>query len=191
MLEILHQAIYVVMVIAAILLLAITIERYIFANTNFRRARKVIDEISESSFTLANSNPTDAVLEMLFEIDKGRKTVSKQEQIQDIADASYIHARDKLFNKLWILDTIVTAAPLLGLLGTIFGIVDTFYAISSSGMSDPSGVSAGIGTALYSTAFGIALALAGLLFFNYLSQLNERICEYLKMIILRTTGHIA
>ena len=179
------------MVIAAILLLAITIERYIFANTNFRRARKVIDEISESSFTLANSNPTDAVLEMLFEIDKGRKTVSKQEQIQDIADASYIHARDKLFNKLWILDTIVTAAPLLGLLGTIFGIVDTFYAISSSGMYDPSGVSAGIGTALYSTAFGIALALAGLLFFNYLSQLNERICEYLKMIILRTTGHIA
>ncbi len=76
----------------------------------------------------------------------------------------------------------------MGLLGTIFGIVDTFLALSKSGMSDPSGVSAGIGTALYATALGISVALIGILGFNYLNDRNERICEYLKVLILRKSN---
>ena len=79
----------------------------------------------------------------------------------------------------------MTAAPLMGLLGTIFGIVDTFLALWRAGMSDPGAVSAGIGTALYATASGISIALVGLLSFNYLSDRNERIGEHLEMLILR------
>jgi biopolymer transport protein ExbB len=52
-------------------------------------------------------------------------------------------------------------------------------------MSDPAGVSAGIGTALYATALGISIALVGLFAFNFLSDRNERIGEHLKMLILR------
>jgi biopolymer transport protein ExbB len=85
---------------------------------------------------------------------------------------------------LWILDTTVTAAPLLGLLGTILGIVDTFMALAQSGMSDPQAVSSGIGTALYATALGISVALVGLVFFNFLTDTIERISEHLKRIIL-------
>ncbi len=55
-------------------------------------------------------------------------------------------------------------------------------------MSDPSGVSAGIGTALYATALGISVALIGILGFNYLNDRNERICEYLKVLILRKSN---
>jgi biopolymer transport protein ExbB len=63
--------------------------------------------------------------------------------------------------------------------------VDTFLALSKSGMSDPSAVSAGIGTALYATALGISIALVGIVTFNYLTDRNERIGERLKMLVLK------
>ncbi|WP_240336297.1 MotA/TolQ/ExbB proton channel family protein, partial [Klebsiella aerogenes] len=47
-------------------------------------------------------------------------------------------------------------APLLGLLGTVMGIIETFKALAASGVSEPSLVSAGMGTALYATGLGIA-----------------------------------
>jgi len=88
---------------------------------------------------------------------------------------------------LWILDTIVTAAPLLGLLGTILGIMDTFQALSAGGVSDPSAVSRGIGSALFATAIGIGTALYGLLGHNVLHRLGECITEDFKSFLLETT----
>jgi biopolymer transport protein ExbB len=85
------------------------------------------------------------------------------------------------------LDTIVTAAPLLGLVGTILGIIDTFAVLASSGISDPSGVSKGIGTALYATALGISIALFGLLFYNFLRECSDRLNDQLKELLLRIT----
>ena len=87
-----------------------------------------------------------------------------------------------------LLDTIVTAAPLLGLLGTILGIIDTFSALAKAGISDPSGVSAGIGTALFATALGIGVALYGLLFFNYFQEQVERVGDVIKVLLLRGTS---
>ncbi len=87
-----------------------------------------------------------------------------------------------------MLDTIVTASPLLGLLGTILGIIDTFTALARSGISDPSGVSAGIGTALFATALGISVALFGLLFFNHFQERIERLSDQMKVLILRLSA---
>jgi biopolymer transport protein ExbB len=78
----------------------------------------------------------------------------------DAAEKAFILVQRKLNQKLWLLDTIVTAAPLLGLLGTILGIFSTFSVLATSGISDPQGVSAGIGTALLATAVGIGTDLA-------------------------------
>ena len=83
-----------------------------------------------------------------------------------------------------MLDTVVTAAPLLGLLGTIFGIIETFATLARSGISDPAGVSGGIGAALFATALGIAIALYGLFFFNLFQERVERIGGHLRIIIL-------
>jgi biopolymer transport protein ExbB len=63
-------------------------------------------------------------------------------------EKALIAVQRRLNTRLWMMDTVVTAAPLLGLLGTILGILDTFTALAKSGISDPQGVSAGIGTAL-------------------------------------------
>lgn len=108
-------------------------------------------------------------------------------QAEDLSSALFLTLDAKVNARLWVLDTIVTAAPLLGLLGTIMGIMDTFNALSSGGISDPAAVSRGIATALMATAIGIGTALYGLVGHNVLHRCSENIVEGFKGFLLRTT----
>jgi biopolymer transport protein ExbB len=85
---------------------------------------------------------------------------------EDATEQVYIQIQRQLTRNLWLLDTVITAAPLLGLLGTILGIFETFTVLAKSGISDPQGVSAGIGVALLATAIGIGTALVALVIHN-------------------------
>jgi biopolymer transport protein ExbB len=125
------------------------------------------------------------------EYDDARRTAAPGANHDDLAEAVYIAHRETVTARLWMLDTIVTAAPLLGLIGTILGIIDTFAVLAASGISDPSGVSKGIGTALYATALGISIALFGLLFYNYFSKCSEKLCDRLKVLLLREGAVLA
>jgi biopolymer transport protein ExbB len=108
-------------------------------------------------------------------------------QLEDYSAALYIEVDKKISARLWILDTIITAAPLLGLLGTIFGIMQTFTALSEGGVSDPAEVSRGIGLALTATAIGIAVALVGLVGHNVLNRRAQLLTESFKLFVLRLT----
>ncbi len=108
-------------------------------------------------------------------------------QLEDYSAALYIEVDKKISARLWILDTIITAAPLLGLLGTIFGIMQTFTALSEGGVSDPAEVSRGIGLALTATAIGIAVALVGLVGHNVLNRRAQLLTESFKVFVLRLT----
>jgi biopolymer transport protein ExbB len=112
---------------------------------------------------------------------------ASRERQEDYSSALFIGLDKKVSARLWILDTIVTAAPLLGLLGTIFGIMETFSALAAGGVSDPSAVSRGIGTALIATAVGIATALLGLLGNNVLNRRAHVMTEDFKGLLLRLT----
>jgi biopolymer transport protein ExbB len=112
-------------------------------------------------------------------------------QLEDQASALFIEVDRKISARLWILDTIITAAPLLGLLGTIFGIMETFNALAKGGISDPGEVSRGIGMALMATAIGIATALLGLLGHNILDRLAHLLTENFKAFLLRVTPSTA
>jgi len=104
---------------------------------------------------------------------------------EDYSSALFIEVDKKISARLWILDTIVTAAPLLGLLGTILGIMETFTALAQGGVSDPGEVSRGIGTALVATAIGIATALLGLFGNNVLNRYANALIEDFKSYVLR------
>lgn len=185
MTEFLHQASFGLMIISAIIAAVVSVERIIFSSMNLKRAKLLTMSIESQRSSIGTLLGQDVVSEMVQKLLEDKAQNFAPAVQQDRADAAFIHAKDELGARLWMLDTIVTAAPLMGLLGTIFGIVDTFLALSKSGMSDPAGVSAGIGTALYATALGISIALIGLFAFNFLSDRNERIGEHLKMLILR------
>ncbi|MES2736288.1 MAG: MotA/TolQ/ExbB proton channel family protein [Verrucomicrobiota bacterium] len=72
----------------------------------------------------------------------------------------------------FVLDTGMTIAPLLGLLGTVTGMMASFAAIGAD-MGAPSAITGGIAEALIATAFGLVIAMTGLVPFNYLNNMVE------------------
>ena len=72
---------------------------------------------------------------------------------------------------LTVMDTLVTLAPLLGLLGTVSGIFRTFLSIGSASVEGATGqITGGIGEALIATMCGLAIAIVALIPFNYFSR---------------------
>lgn len=94
-----------------------------------------------------------------------------------------------LDRRLWVLDTVVTLAPLLGLFGTIFGMFHAFNILSQPGHA-PAEVTGGVADALVATACGIFIAMLGLTGFNALSNQVRLIMHQLnsmKMMIVNRT----
>jgi len=65
------------------------------------------------------------------------------------------------------LDTIITLSPLLGLLGTIIGMMNAFNIMAATGLGQPHAVTGGVAEALICTAAGISIAVVTLVFYNY------------------------
>ncbi|OPY64282.1 MAG: Biopolymer transport protein ExbB [Syntrophorhabdaceae bacterium PtaU1.Bin034] len=75
------------------------------------------------------------------------------------------------------LDTIVALSPLLGLLGTIIGMINSFNVMAASGLGQPHAVTGGVAEALVCTAAGIAVAGITLIPYNYFLSRMEREAE--------------
>jgi biopolymer transport protein ExbB len=78
------------------------------------------------------------------------------------------HVSHELERHLNLLGTIAAVSPLLGLLGTVIGIITAFSAITHTGVGDPKALSGGIGQALVSTAAGLIVAIPSLMGYRYL-----------------------
>jgi biopolymer transport protein ExbB len=77
-----------------------------------------------------------------------------------------------------VLDTVITVAPMLGILGTVTGIINTFHVLSAAGIENPTGATAGIAEALITTAAGLIVAIGCLFPFNFfVAQLKRRTHE--------------
>jgi biopolymer transport protein ExbB len=79
----------------------------------------------------------------------------------------------ELSNNLTIISTIASNAPYVGLLGTVFGIILTFYTIGSNGLNDSSAIMMGLALALKATAFGLMVAIPAIVFHNFLVRKME------------------
>ncbi len=90
---------------------------------------------------------------------------------------------------LWMLDTIVTLAPLLGLLGTIVGMFNTFQALSHPAAATQA-VTGGVGEALLATAAGLFIAVLGLVAFNALHQRVRLVMHQLERIKLMLSNRM-
>ncbi|XHR27449.1 MAG: MotA/TolQ/ExbB proton channel family protein [Chthoniobacteraceae bacterium] len=79
------------------------------------------------------------------------------------------------FNRgISMLDTIVTLAPLLGLFGTVTGMIHAFGLLGAAELGAPTAITGGIAEALIATAFGLLIAMVSLLPFNFLNTQLER-----------------
>jgi len=75
-----------------------------------------------------------------------------------------LHGLERYLNTL---GTIASAAPLLGLLGTVIGMIEIFGSQAPTGGNNPALLAHGISVALYNTAFGLMIAIPSLMFYRY------------------------
>lgn len=185
----LHDIIFYVMYASLVAALIIIIERGLFFAYTRRQTTRLLSALTAdihhlhdlpAALSQRNSLPATLIAPLL-----PQAANRCRDELNDLIDTQYLQSKPQMTRGLWLLETIVTAAPLLGLLGTIMGIIETFKALSAAGISDPSQVSAGMGTALYATGLGIAIALVCLLGNNFLQSRMEHINEALKVLLLR------
>ncbi|MCC6232260.1 MAG: MotA/TolQ/ExbB proton channel family protein [Verrucomicrobiales bacterium] len=99
----------------------------------------------------------------------------KKEYIEEILYERMLAARTKLERGLPFLALTATTGPLLGLLGTVMGMIATFKLISSFGSGDPKVLAAGISEALIATATGMTVAIPALLLHAFLARMAKGI----------------
>jgi len=104
------------------------------------------------------------------------------EEMESHLEEEVLDAMPKINRGIWILDTSVTIAPLLGLFGTIIGMIQAFNVLSANG--GPSKVTGGIADALISTGAGLLIAIIAVYFVNYFNALIAQILHQLELIKL-------
>ena len=95
---------------------------------------------------------------------------SHRQVIEGIISESILEQTTELEKGMSLLGTVVNAAPQLGLLGTVTGMITAFSALTRNGTSTAKIVAGGISEALYTTAFGLIVAIPALVFYNYFNR---------------------
>ena len=174
--------------ICSILALAIIIERFIslkiIESKSERFVEKIRSVISSSEnrkvdkiFALCEMTPISLARILKAGLEKRVKGKEEiKEAIQDVGSEEIPY----LERRLKILGTITAIAPLIGLLGTVVGMIRAFNVITVQGIGDPGALAGGIAVALYTTAFGLGIAIPCLIFYNYFTHRTERFVRKLE-----------
>jgi len=189
MMVLLHDLSLYLLYFALGLAVFLAIERSIFYTHANRQIKSLLLALkTKSALPEFKSGDVGEVIAHAFA--NGLRPSASQKVADDVAEQAFIRVQHQLNQNLWALDTIVTAAPLLGLLGTILGIFDTCTSLSKSGISYPQVVSAVIGTALLSTSIGIGTALICLVVYNAFLARVERLGDETKLALLEMSNQI-
>ena len=89
------------------------------------------------------------------------------EAANNAATEAMFEETQKLKKHLWILGTVASSAPFIGLLGTVVGIIKSFESMAVAGTGGFAVVAAGISEALVATALGLGVAIIAVIFYNY------------------------
>jgi biopolymer transport protein ExbB len=96
-----------------------------------------------------------------------RESSSRMEAANSIVTEALFEETQKLKKNLWILGTVASSAPFIGLLGTVVGIIKSFESMAIAGTGGFAVVAAGISEALVATALGLGVAIVAVIFYNY------------------------
>ena len=166
--------------LASLVGLAVIIERFIVLN----RSRIVVPEIAEAVETLSASrelNVAYAICERrpgpFANIVKAGLDHADNDWtvIRDVLQETGRQEATRLTRRLGVLETVAAVSPLLGLLGTVLGMIRVFATVSAAGLGNPELLSAGISEAMVTTAAGLIIGIPALVAYNWLNGRADRI----------------
>ena len=158
---------YVIIAVAIIGLL-IALERFVVLSLMERKVSK----------QLKTKQPGDNPLGRIMEVYENNPDVDT-ETLEYKLDEAILKELPGLQRGLAILSLLAAIAPLLGLLGTVIGIIETFQSITLFGTGDPRAMSDGISQALVTTVMGLVVAIPLLLLHSFLSSRSNRLTHLL------------
>lgn len=162
--------------ICSIVSIAIIIERFFFfARIDAGRyADEVLELAEQGRVEEARVKSKGINLPLVKVLEIG---LSSYRQPAKAMEAASMEELSGMRRGLPALDTIITLSPLLGLLGTIIGMIGSFQIMAVAGMGQPHAVTGGVGEALIATAAGITVAVVTLIPYNYFLARIERETE--------------
>ena len=104
-----------------------------------------------------------------------RHQSDSMEYLSDLTEDKRFEELEALKGPLWVLGTVGSSAPFIGLFGTVVGIIKAFHNMALMGSGGFSVVAAGISEALIATALGLIVAILAVIFYNYFQTRIERI----------------
>lgn len=161
----------------SILVLTVIIERALFwISVDMHRDRHLIDEVLElcragdwESVRMKTKGSKDFIIKILV-----TGIVHREFSMTRAMESAAAEEIRRLRRYMGVLDTMITVAPLLGIFGTVIGIIMSFEALGSAGIEHPQAVTAGIAQALITTATGLGIAILSVFPYNFFNLRIEK-----------------
>lgn len=122
----------------------------------------------KEALRMGQTTPNPILKTLTASLTHGDKT------LDDAVELEVARASEQFWRTLGGLDTAITLAPLLGIFGTVTGIIKSFHLLGLYTVVDPQAVSAGVAEALITTAAGLAIAMPSVIFYNAYSARSEK-----------------
>jgi biopolymer transport protein ExbB len=189
---------YPILVVLA-LGLAITLERYVYLTAAKTKNRRVLNQIlpmlekGEMNSVIKLTNESNStVSKILAQGLNNFKSARRRDDIEASMEESIMEAIPRLEKRTHYLALFANIATLLGLLGTIIGLIKAFTAVAQVDPSMKAEIlSTSISVAMNTTAFGLIVAIPLLVFYTLLQTKTTEIIDSLEMATVRFSNHLA
>jgi biopolymer transport protein ExbB len=156
--------------------LTVVIERFLFwLKVDMQRNRSLVDKVLELSrlgdweaVRICTQGSKDYIIRILI-----TGILHREFSMAKAMESAASDVVRRMRKSMGILDTMITVAPLLGIFGTVIGIIVSFEALGSIGIEQPRAVTAGIAQALITTAAGLGIAILSVFPYNYFNSRIE------------------
>lgn len=161
----------------SILVLTVIIERLLFwISVDMNRNMKLIEDVLElcrrgdwEAVRTSVSGSKDFIIRVLVS-----GILHREYSMSKAMEATAAEEIRNMRRYMSVLDTMITVAPLLGIFGTVIGIITSFEALGTAGIDQPQAVTAGIAQALITTATGLGIAILSVFPYNYFNSKVEK-----------------
>ena len=182
---------YVILIMSIVGVSAI-IERFIYFAKNERENRGFLSKEIKEGLDSGNlkdliimlnkekSSVSKVLKEVLYELYKNPNATTQK--LEEKGKEKAMYQVTQLERNMWLISLAAHLTPLIGLLGTVTGMIKAFQAVALYGTGDASVLAKGISEALFTTAGGLLVAIPALMFYNYFNKKIERIISDMEII---------